>query len=740
MDPGRLSALRSDLAGGVTAAVLTIPLSMGYGALAVHGLGERYIAYGALAGLYGAIVVPVVAVLLGARNATAYAPRSVVASLIGSLVVHSLVRAEAGLVDLDDVRGTLGVLFFVLLLAGVFQALFGALRLGGLVRYIPSPVMAGFQNAAAVLILVSQIGPLLGLRASASLVELPAGIGAGAPVSLAIGLLTAVTMWQGRRMTTRIPAPLLALAVGSGAYSLVAGVGFGHILGPVMGAVPAVVPTGTYLPDAFAFLGRIDQWKTLVAVVAAGFSLAIIASLDALLCAKTADGITGQRTSGNAQLLRLGVGNTVAASLGGMASGVNLTATLAAHRAGARTTATLLANAGCILLAVLLLAPALAHVPRVVIAGMLLVVAFQLADPWTFQVARRMVTHQLVDRRRMALDLCVTVLVATLAIAVNLIVAVATGVGAAVLFFLLRMSKTVVRRAYRGDVVHSRKTRPPRLMEVLQRHGGHIVVFELEGPIFFGTAEDLARRVEAVQGEITHVVLDLKRVNEVDTTGARILLQVYRRLQDEGKDLALSHLTRGTAVANVLEDVGFVRALGVDRIFDDSDRALEWAEDDLIARTLGAAKGDEEYELEHLDLLVDLSPRDREALRPRLTRRTYQRGTVVFREGDEGRELYIIARGAASVRMKLAGENREKRLATFAAGTVFGELALLDAGPRSATVQADDDLVCYVLTADAFAALAREHEGVGIKLLASVGRELGRRLRRANQTIYQLET
>jgi sulfate permease, SulP family len=110
----------------------------------------------------------------------------------------------------------------------------------------------------------------------------------------------------------------------------------------------------------------------------------------------------------------------------------------------------------------------------------------------------------------------------------------------------------------------------------------------------------------------------------------------------------------------------------------------------------------------------------------------------VFREGETGNELYLIAKGATSVRLRLTGTERETRLITFAPGTMFGELALLDQEARSATVESDEDMVCYVLVRDRFEELTREHPSIAIKLLTNLGRELSGRLRRANRTIYQL--
>ena len=99
----------------------------------------------------------------------------------------------------------------------------------------------------------------------------------------------------------------------------------------------------------------------------------------------------------------------------------------------------------------------------------------------------------------------------------------------------------------------------------------------------------------------------------------------------------------------------------------------------------------------------------------------------------------IDAQQALLEKLRLAGAHRENRLATFSAGTVFGELALLDPGPRSASVEADQELTCYVLTEEAFEQLRKDHPHIAITLLTNLGRELSRRLRRANGTIYQLE-
>src|SRR5262249_2341152 len=238
---------------------------------------------------------------------------------------------------------------------------------------------------------------------------------------------------------------------------------------------------------------------------------------------------------------------------------------------------------------------------------------------------------------------------------------------------------------------------------------------------------------------IVHVILDLKRVNEVDSTGARILLRIHDRLQQGGRHLLLSHLEPDSAVASMLDEMGVAAAVTPAKIFEDTDRALEWAEDRLLRDHHAAGGEADEHSFEEMSILEGLGERECATVRAFVDRRSFARGDVVFNEGDEGRELFFIVRGTASVRLQLQGGTRINRLATFSAGTVVGELALLARGPRSASIEADDDLVCYVLSDEAFDQLQKDHPAVAIKLVTNIGRELSRRLRRTNRTIYQLE-
>jgi CRP-like cAMP-binding protein len=214
---------------------------------------------------------------------------------------------------------------------------------------------------------------------------------------------------------------------------------------------------------------------------------------------------------------------------------------------------------------------------------------------------------------------------------------------------------------------------------------------------------------------------------------------MHASLGGRGRQLLLSELPAAGRLGSAFHDLGVIAAVGPERVFRDTDRALEWAEDRLLAAEDAGPAPADELPLERMHVCDGLGPPECAALAALVERRRYGKGDAVMAEGDKTRELYMIARGTASVTVRLHGHDRDNRLATFSAGTVFGEMALLDDAPRSATVRADEDLVCYVLSHDAFERLTRERTDVAIRLLTNLARELAARLRRANRAISQLE-
>ena len=732
----RQSSLRDDLFGGLISASLAIPLSMGYGMFAFTALGDSYFAHGAVAGLYAAIAVGVVCVGLGDRTTTIYAPRVTTTFLLGALL-YDLVHSDAEVLRGGNVHLIVLAFFSIIFLGGVFQALFGLARLGSLIRFAPHPVMAGLQNAAAALLFLVQLGDVCGFDHNIPFKAVFGHLAEVKPLSLAVALITFVVMWKARVVTTKIPPLLVGLGIGTVLYFVLVLMGFGAQLGPVIGLPVAVEsPTPYRAMGDQIHLG--DFAELLPFIVSGAFALALVAAIDALLCAKLVTPAGAKKADGNRLLMRLGIGNVLSACVGGITSGINIGPSLANRAFGAKTSLSVLINVAVLLLMSSVLFPAASYIPRVVLSATIMVIAVQHIDPWSIDLVRRIGTSASRHRGLMLLDLLVVAVVAALSVIINIVTAVFLGIVIAIALFIVRMSRSNIRRRYNCDKVHSRKARTPEETTLLEKRGGDILGLELQGVLFFGSAEMLSDDIErASAAGIRTIILDLRRVTEIDATGARILADIQASLARKNQHLALA-LAKNSETAARLSEAGIIEAMGPGCLFEDIDRAMEWAEDELI-RTDAKDTKSNEIPLASVDLLSTLTSAELEAIEHHMRRETFPRGKIIFREGDPGSELFIVTKGSTSAYLNLINGG-DIRLATFAPGTIFGELAILDTGPRSASVVADDEVICYLLSEQQFAALAKDAPAVAVKLLSGLGRELSRRLRRANQTIHQLET
>lgn len=730
-------SISGDVAGGLVSAGLAIPLAMGFGMFAFVSFGDEYFASGALAGLLTALVVGVVSVMLGDKSPTLYAPRITTTFFLG-ILLYGLVHSDAPVVHSGGLPLTLAVIFSIILLGGIFQMLFGLIRLGTLIKFTPHPVMAGFQNAAAILLFLVQLGNVFGFDRSMPFVQALQHIDEAKPLSVLIAALVVVGMWQAKSRLPKVPPLLVGLSIGTVLYYAMIVAGLGEHLGPVIGSASSPELTPPMFPR-FLELARHPGLGAIVPTIVGGaLALALIASIDALLCARLLARPGDPRLDGDRLLARLGAGNVLAACVGGITSGINLGPSMVNRASGGRTPFSVLVNAGAILLAIALLFPLIVYMPRVALSAVIMVIAVQHVDRWTLHTVRRVASGSTPYRRHLMLELLVVVVVAVLSVVVNIVLAVFLGVAIAVLLFAVRMSRSIVRRSYRGSAVRSRKSRTLQQMAVLERTGSGVLVIELQGALFFGTAETLAGEIAAQMQQETHqVILDLRRISEIDSTGAQILRQIDADLLAQGASLALC-VTQPSEPAAILADSGVLDAVTPERVFRHVDRALEWAEEQSLRTEVTDRAGEQETPLERASIFTGLAPEEVATIKRRLRRTESQKGSKMFSEGEPGKELFVITRGTASAYLHQAS-GADIRLATFASGTVFGELAILDPGPRSASVIADVELVCYALTVDNFVLLSTEAPDVAIKLLANLSRELSRRLRQANRTIHQLE-
>jgi len=289
--------------------------------------------------------------------------------------------------------------------------------------------------------------------------------------------------------------------------------------------------------------------------------------------------------------------------------------------------------------------------------------------------------------------------------------------------------RAVVRRGYHCGQTRSNRVRTHPEYELLASHADSIAVFELQGDLFFGSTERLFRAVvedvDAVEA-VDAVVLDCKRVGNVDGAAASMLTSLAVALKEMECEL-------------VVADVGPIDALrGIaDREFADTDAALEWCENRLLRR-LGSPPEAVERDLRAQELLGGLTDLELVAVERVVAVQRVRAGEVVFREGDLADAIYFVLSGLVSVRLPLAGQGRDRRLATLGPGVAVGEMAFLDEGRRSADVVAEEDSVLARLSIDNLRAIGESSPRVISTFSANLARNLSGRLRRANEQVRML--
>jgi SulP family sulfate permease len=316
------------------------------------------------------------------------------------------------------------------------------------------------------------------------------------------------------------------------------------------------------------------------------------------------------------------------------------------------------------------------------------------------------------------------------AVVANLIVAVGVGVVGAMLLFVRRNSSSVIRRELHGNRHHSLRQRSISRMRELEREGWRIVVLELEGPLFFGTADKLSREIERHAAKAEYLILDFRRINDIDATGARILQQATSAGSSRNCQLIFASINPDGARARMLTMLGGVGLPERRFWFHAADDAMEWAEEDLLAKFDLPEPRDRQLSVRETQIGRGLDKNDLQVLEAALVELHLERGAPIFCTGDEADGLYVVTAGSVSVYLR--GEPGRKRVASLAPGVVFGEMGLLDGLPRSADLTADEDSVVLKLTRTQFEDIRASHPNIAATVLFNLSTEMATRLRYVN--------
>jgi MFS superfamily sulfate permease-like transporter len=456
-------------------------------------------------------------------------------------------------------------------------------------------------------------------------------------------------------------------------------------------------------------------------------SIAIVGTFDTLLTLRHMQKHTGRAVHPVRDLVAQGIGNCVAAVTGALATQLSPNVVLNAYRTGGRTALTPIVGGAVLLGIVVMGSPALAAIPVVVLSATVFANGISTFDRWSL----RLLFDTLRNRGRVAQrhawhDLLVVLVVMGITASGAIIAGVLAGAALACIIFISNMSRPIFRRIYRGDEIFSKRLRPADASAILVASAGRRAVLELQGVLFFGNADDLADRIAALGDETDMLTLDIRGITDIDISGAQVLIEIVAAARRRGRHLIFCNVPSDLqrTIDEILGGDAGLRPL----VMSDLDSAVEWMEEEELRRHAEGRPLVEELALDRLDFTQDLDAGELALLRARLVERHYAPGETLCAEGEVADRLWLLTRGTVSVRLDLPGRGGA-RIASLAMGTVVGEMALLGSGHRSASVVADDDVLCWELEERQFRDLLYEHPRIAGKILTNLAREMARRLR-----------
>ena len=533
--------LRADLMAGLVVGVVALPLSM---ALAIaSGVPPQH-------GLYTAIIAGVACALLGGTRFQITGPTA------AFVVILVPVVTQFGL----------GGLLLAGLMAGVMQVAMGLARLGKLMTFIPHPVTTGFTAGIAVVIATIQLVDVLGLRVEGSPESylerwelMWQARSSFAPAELGVALFTLVVLLGFPRLTRRVPAPLVALALAAVGVALLGEVMDGFQVATIGsrfdGGIPQVPPLPILPWDMPGPGGEplLLSWGTVRALLPSAFAIAMLGAIESLLAAVVADSMAGTTHEPNSELVAVGIGNILCPFFGGIPATGALARTATNINAGARSPLSSVIHAGFVLACTVALAPLVAYLPMAAMAALLLVVARNMSEARHFAHLVRVAPRS---------DVLVLVICFGLTVLFDMVVAVTFGVVLAALLFMRRMAEISDIRL-ESEAIGALDLPPG------------IRLYEIAGPLFFGAAQKAVSVVGRVQQERGTVILNLAKVPAMDATGLVALETMLAGLRRGRHKVILAGVNRQPA--EVLERAGIRKEAGLLAFAPDVDTALSMA-------------------------------------------------------------------------------------------------------------------------------------------------------------------
>jgi SulP family sulfate permease len=714
------AGLTGDLWGGLAAMLVALPSAIAFGVTIYAPLGGGYAAQGAVAGILGATVLGLIATAFGGTQRLISAPCAPAAAVLSALAI-TFTQQEL------PPELVLLMLGMVGLLAGLIQIGLGSMGVGRLIKYIPYPVVSGYLSAVGLIIIGSQIPKLLGSPAGTELLTALAHPGAWSWQAIVVGITVILSMTLAPLVSAAVPGAIVALIAGVGCYlalglldpALMTTTANPLLIGQI--AVGDINPLHT-MASYWNLLGGLGL-QTLWNVLAPALTLAVLLSIDTLKTCVVLDALTNSSHDPNRELVGQGLGNMASAMVGGISGAGTMGASLVNLSSGGTTRRSGLIAGGLSLAALVMLAPLIAWLPVSALAGILIVIGVRMIDRHSLQFFFTPTTR---------LDFAVIVLVILTALFVNLIAASGVGVALAILLFIREQTRSsVVRNRFEGSDFFSGRARNRNEPQAATIETGSVVVFELQGSLFFGTANQLHAALEPETTTRKYVILSMRRVQSLDVTATHVLEQIKDRLEENDAYLVFCDIPKGLPsglkMKRFLKDTGVVRPTNKAFAFRQLDDALEWVETQSRPPAQ-PAEDDTPLALRAMPLLARQDPQAVAALESMLSEHTVRAGKKVYKAGLAHTDLLFIRRGIVKVSVPIRGKEHY-HLATVGKGAALGSMGFLAQDSQAAEALAVTDVDIYALPATALAVLAEQHPALALAIAQHQTQQLANYLR-----------
>ncbi len=527
---GFFSNIKGDFFGGITAGIVALPLALAFG---------EQTELGAVAGLYGAIALGIVAALLGGTKTQISGPTAPMTVVAAVMITEAI-----------DIAGSLGAAMPIIVasfvLAGVIQAALGLFKLGRYIKYIPYPVVSGFMSGIGVIIIITQLFPFIGA-------ESPSGGAFGTLMSvhlipevinyysIGIAIITVAIIYLFPRITKKLPATLVALLLVSiAAYYLAPS----DLVMKINSKGP--IPTG--LPDLHLdFYKAFLKWKVFIRIFEYAFTLAALGAIDSLLTSVVADNITKTKHDSNRELIGQGVGNMFAGLIGGLpGAGATMRTVININSGGKGRLSGVIA--GLLLAAILLgLGTLVGHIPNAVLAGILVTVGIGIID-------YKGIKHIKSIPRS---DAVIMFIVLGLTVFVDLLVAVGVGMVLATFAFMVKAADIAEGRSK----VHSLKDFKEEDIwedekDLVEHLGDKVYVKHIEGPLFFGMISGFQEIIKSIPETVKAVIIRMDKVPYVDQSGLYAMEEAILDLKRKGIKVLLWGI--GTQPKDMFERIDII--------------------------------------------------------------------------------------------------------------------------------------------------------------------------------------